>query len=84
MISFNEFIFNLDFLVYIVYNRKYNIVLIMVYHCFIFTCINIYHKNDDYRGIFGIIFLKEIPLYIIRNDPCKLCDILFGLMLFII
>ena len=33
-------------------------------------------------GIFGI-FLKGIPLYTIRNDPCKLCDILFGIMLFI-
>ena len=35
-------------------------------------------------GIFGIIFLKGIPLYTIRHNTCKLCDILFGLMLFII
>ena len=35
-------------------------------------------------GIFGIIFLKGIPLYTIRDNPCKLCDILFGIMLFII
>ena len=35
-------------------------------------------------GIFGIIFLKGIPLYTIRHDSCKLCDILFGLMLLII
>lgn len=34
-------------------------------------------------GIFGIVCLKGIPLYSIRRDPCKLCDILFGLMLFI-
>jgi hypothetical protein len=34
-------------------------------------------------GIFGIICLKGLPLYTIRHDPCKLCDILFGLMLFI-
>lgn len=35
-------------------------------------------------GIFGIICLKGIPLYTIRYNPYKLCDILFGLMLFII
>jgi hypothetical protein len=35
-------------------------------------------------GIFGIIFLKGIPLYTIRKDACKICDILFGIMLFII
>ena len=35
-------------------------------------------------GIFGIICLKGIPLYTIRRNPCKLCDIFFGIMLFII
>jgi hypothetical protein len=35
-------------------------------------------------GLFGIIFLKGIPLFTIRKDQCKLCDILFGIMLFII
>jgi len=35
-------------------------------------------------GIFGIICLKGLPLYTIQNDSCKLCDILFGIMMFII
>jgi len=35
-------------------------------------------------GIFGIIFLKGIPLFTICKDQCRLCDILFGIMLFII
>ena len=35
-------------------------------------------------GIFGMIFLKGIPLYTIRKDVCKLCDILFGLMICLI
>jgi hypothetical protein len=48
---------------------------------------SVYDKNKMaviVVGIFGIIFLKGIPLYTIRHDSCKLCDILFGLMLLII
>ena len=90
MISFDELFSTWIFgwyILYIIgiiqYSPKYWIIIAL----FIVVCLALSIKlkmSIIIVGIFGIIFLKGIPLYTIRDNPCKLCDILFGLMLFII
>lgn len=90
MISFDELFSTWIFIWYILYildiiqfSPKYWFIIIL-FAVLLLACIIKIKMSVIVVGVFGIICLKAIPLYTIRNDICKLCDILFGIMLFII